>query len=132
LGFFLACARLTRVCYHWRHALEGRLRSGEFTDCSAYESHVAKYRSLMLALALILQVADAVDGTAGLLAADFDIVSAEPGTDVEIAVSSRRRRARRLRRPEGGQGHEHGSRDRLHHADTSTSRARRCGRSAVG
>src|SRR6516165_8788117 len=31
----------------WRCALEGRLRSAEFTGCPAYESHVAKYRSLM-------------------------------------------------------------------------------------
>jgi hypothetical protein len=49
----------------WRRALEGRLRSGEFTDCPAYESHVAKYRSLMPALALIRHVADMVDAAAG-------------------------------------------------------------------
>jgi hypothetical protein len=47
----------------WRQALETRLRSDEFTDCPAYESHVAKYRSLMPALALILHVAD--NGQAG-------------------------------------------------------------------
>ena len=45
----------------WRRELESRLRSDEFTDCPAYESHVAKYRSLMPALALISHVADAAD-----------------------------------------------------------------------
>jgi putative DNA primase/helicase len=49
----------------WRGELEARLRSDEFTDCPAYESHVAKYRSLMPALALIRHVADTVDAAAG-------------------------------------------------------------------
>jgi hypothetical protein len=49
----------------WRGELEARLRSDEeFTDCPAYESHVAKYRSLMPALALIHHVADTVDAAA--------------------------------------------------------------------
>jgi hypothetical protein len=63
----------------WRRALEGRLRSEEFTDCPAYESHVAKYRSLMPALALIRHVADTVDAAAG---GSVSFVSASVGLAV--------------------------------------------------
>src|SRR5262249_39248871 len=49
----------------WRCALEHRLRSAEFTACPAYESHVAKYRSLMPKLALIFHAADSVDAAHG-------------------------------------------------------------------
>jgi putative DNA primase/helicase len=57
----------------WRQKLEGRLRSDEFSDCPAYESHVAKYRSLMPALALILHVAETAGG------ASVSFVSASVG-----------------------------------------------------
>jgi putative DNA primase/helicase len=41
----------------WRTELERRLRSEEFAQTPAFESHVAKFRKLMPALALILHVA---------------------------------------------------------------------------
>jgi hypothetical protein len=46
----------------WRMDLETRLRGAELLAFPAYESHVAKYRSLMPALALILHLVDVVDG----------------------------------------------------------------------
>ena len=46
----------------WRSKLERRLRSDEFKDCPAFESHLAKYRSLMPSLALIFHLAGVVDG----------------------------------------------------------------------
>lgn len=42
----------------WRDELEGRLRSDELTDAPAFASHLAKYRSLMPALALIFELID--------------------------------------------------------------------------
>jgi hypothetical protein len=47
----------------WRTALEKRLRSPLLESTPAYESHVAKYRSLMPSLALIFHLVDAVRGT---------------------------------------------------------------------
>lgn len=44
----------------WRTALEKRLRSPALETTPAYESHVAKYRSLMPSLALIFHLVDAV------------------------------------------------------------------------
>jgi hypothetical protein len=41
-----------RVADAWRDELESRLRSGELDDTPAFASHLAKYRSLMSALAL--------------------------------------------------------------------------------
>lgn len=41
----------------WREELEGRLRSNEI-GCSAFESHLAKYRSLMPSLALLFWLLD--------------------------------------------------------------------------
>jgi putative DNA primase/helicase len=46
----------------WRSKLERRLRSGELKDCPAFESHMAKYRSLMPSLALIFHLVNVADG----------------------------------------------------------------------
>jgi hypothetical protein len=54
----------------WRHELERRLRSDEFTECPAYESHVAKYRKLMPAVALMQHVADGPGGGFGSFGSD--------------------------------------------------------------
>jgi len=45
----------------WRGELENRLRTAKFP--SAFESHLAKYRSLMPSLALLFHLMDFVDGT---------------------------------------------------------------------
>jgi hypothetical protein len=42
----------------WRNQLEIRLRSDEFNNTPAFESHIAKYRSLMPSLALIFHMVD--------------------------------------------------------------------------
>ena len=42
----------------WRADLEGRLRSPEMEPTPAFESHLAKYRSLMPSLALIFHLAE--------------------------------------------------------------------------
>jgi putative DNA primase/helicase len=47
----------------WRSELEGRLRSGELSP--ALEGHLAKYRKLVPALALINHIADAGAGEVG-------------------------------------------------------------------
>jgi len=47
----------------WRMTLELRLRRGEIA-CSALESHLGKYRSLMPTIALIVHLADVVAGLA--------------------------------------------------------------------
>jgi Protein of unknown function (DUF3987) len=57
----------------WRGELERRLRSTELAATPAYESHVAKYRSLMPSLALIWQMVDVVAG---------DSTSGRPSLDV--------------------------------------------------
>lgn len=44
----------------WRSKLETKLRSGEVANCS-YESHLAKYRKLMPALALVFYVVENID-----------------------------------------------------------------------
>jgi len=46
----------------WRDELENRLRTAELP--SAFESHLAKYRSVMPSLALLFHLMDFVDGTA--------------------------------------------------------------------
>lgn len=48
----------------WRKELEKRLRSPDLAATPAYESHLAKYRSFMPALALVLHVVDVVAGDA--------------------------------------------------------------------
>ena len=48
----------------WRLDLEKRLRSPELSRLPAYESHLAKYRSLMPALALVAHLIDVVAGRA--------------------------------------------------------------------
>jgi len=46
----------------WRGCLETRLRGSEFVSCPAFESHLAKYRSLMPSLALIFHLVEVVAG----------------------------------------------------------------------
>lgn len=46
----------------WRDELERRLRSEELHDRPAFESHIAKYRSLMPTLALLFHLVGVVDG----------------------------------------------------------------------
>jgi len=48
----------------WRTKLEGQLRNGELSEALAFESHIAKYRSLMPSLALIFHLMDVVTGHA--------------------------------------------------------------------
>jgi putative DNA primase/helicase len=48
----------------WRANLERRLRTGELSDTPAFESHLAKYRSLMPSMALIFHLVDVVSGKA--------------------------------------------------------------------
>ncbi len=49
----------------WRRELEGRLRSNDLKTTPAFESHIAKYRSLLPSLALIFHLADTFAGFAG-------------------------------------------------------------------
>lgn len=49
----------------WRGELEARLRTGELPE--ALESHLAKYRSLIPSLALLIHLADVGSGPVGLL-----------------------------------------------------------------
>ncbi len=50
----------------WREELEPRVRSGE--ECPAIESHLAKYRSLVPSLALLIHLAEGGVGSVGLAA----------------------------------------------------------------
>ncbi len=54
-----------RAYDRWRDALEGRIRSGELDDAPSFASHVAKYRSLVPALALTFWLIDHLDGNVG-------------------------------------------------------------------
>ena len=47
----------------WRGDLEARLRSPQLQAYPTYEAHLAKYRSLMPALALLRHLVDVVDGS---------------------------------------------------------------------
>jgi hypothetical protein len=49
----------------WRRELEHRVRGGELDATPAYETAVSKQRSLMPALALLLELADWAGGSAG-------------------------------------------------------------------
>ncbi len=49
---------------NWRSELESRLRKGDLP--SALESHLAKYRSLIPSLALLIHLADGKTGTVGI------------------------------------------------------------------
>jgi hypothetical protein len=46
----------------WREELERRVRSNELKDAPAFESHLAKYRSLLPSLALLLHLVDVAGG----------------------------------------------------------------------
>ncbi len=62
----------------WRANLERRLRTGELSDTPAYESHLAKYRSLMPSLALIFHLVNAVSGkTAGPVSVEAASIAAD-------------------------------------------------------
>lgn len=50
----------------WRSRLEARLRSAEFADAPAFESHISKYRSLVPSLALIIHICDGGTGDVSL------------------------------------------------------------------
>ncbi|MDP9354534.1 MAG: YfjI family protein [Chloroflexota bacterium] len=47
----------------WRDGLESRIRSGELDDAPSFASHIAKYRSLVPALALTFWLIDHLDGS---------------------------------------------------------------------
>ena len=56
---FLRFSPFTQIIAdEWRDALEHRLRSDELDDTPAFASHLAKYRSLMPALALLFYLID--------------------------------------------------------------------------
>jgi hypothetical protein len=58
----------------WRNRLELRLRSTEITDVPAFESHLAKYRSLMPSLALLFHLIDgAPDRSVSEVAAELAV-----------------------------------------------------------
>jgi hypothetical protein len=46
----------------WRHDLERRIRSDEIRSAPAFESHLAKFRSLFAKLALVFHLVDVADG----------------------------------------------------------------------
>jgi hypothetical protein len=50
----------------WRDALEHRLRSGELDDTPAFAAHIAKYRSLLPALALVFYLIELAAKTPGV------------------------------------------------------------------
>lgn len=54
----------------WRTSLESRLRSQEM-NCSAFESHLAKYRSLMPTLALLFWILEDLNNLNGSAAVSF-------------------------------------------------------------
>ena len=60
----------------WRAGLEARLRSDEMVQTPAFESHLAKYRSLMPSLALIFQLVETLDGTS-----EVGLEAAQNGAD---------------------------------------------------
>jgi putative DNA primase/helicase len=49
----------------WRHELEGRLRSEELSATPTFESHLAKFRSLMPSLALLFHLTDVAETFGG-------------------------------------------------------------------
>ena len=51
-----------QLFYDWLSQLEGRLRSAELRATPAFESHLAKYRSLMPSLALLFHLVDVIRG----------------------------------------------------------------------
>jgi putative DNA primase/helicase len=94
--------------YDWLSQLEGRLRSHDLQQWPAFESHLAKYRSLMPSLALIFHLVERVmSGTSGpvslgaaQLAADWcdylelharKVFAAEIETDLTAAGALARR-----------------------------------------
>ncbi len=61
-GFFVQFDAEAQIFFQdWLTALETELRSGVY-ETSAFESHIAKYRSLMPSLALIFHLLDSVSG----------------------------------------------------------------------
>jgi putative DNA primase/helicase len=60
------------VADDWRDGIEHRLRSGELDDTPAFAAHIAKYRSLMPALALVFSLIDRVAKTPGVATGAID------------------------------------------------------------
>lgn len=61
---FLRFSQKAQVVFdQWRYELENRLRSDEFANTPAFESHISKYRSLMPAIALLFHLVDVISGT---------------------------------------------------------------------
>ena len=60
LAFLHFCPEAQKVFRDWLEGLELRLRSGEIGS-PAFESHLAKYRSLMPSLALTFELIDWAD-----------------------------------------------------------------------
>jgi len=60
---------------HWRTILEGRLRSGE--DHPAIEAHLAKYRSLVPSLSLLIHLAESGSGPVAASAVERGILWAD-------------------------------------------------------
>lgn len=58
------CSAAQEAFNAWRYELEKRLRSDEIV-CSAFESHLAKYRSLMPSLALLFWILENPENIAG-------------------------------------------------------------------
>ncbi len=63
-GFVSFGGAAPRVWQKYRGELEGRLRSGEMDAQPAFAAHLAKYRSLMPSLALIVHLVDVAEGRA--------------------------------------------------------------------
>ncbi len=61
----------------WRTDLERRLREPEMASCPAFESHLAKYRSLMPSLALIFHLAEIVTSVSFVSAPAVGLESAK-------------------------------------------------------
>lgn len=65
-GDGIPCLRFTpgaqAIFDRWRDELEARLRSEELDDSPGFAAHLAKYRSLMPTLALVVHLVELVDG----------------------------------------------------------------------
>ncbi len=76
----------------WHANLENRLRSDEMADSPAFESHMAKYRSLMPSLALLFHLVDVATETIADISVGPDVTeegSGTSGTDVPGGPSNK-------------------------------------------
>ncbi len=58
----------------WKTTIEQRLRGGELDDTPVFQSHIAKYRSLVPSLALLIHLADGISGPVAEQALELAIV----------------------------------------------------------